>query len=104
MSWPDLAGILQTVGQTIIGEPVTYTPAGGSPESITGVFDGVSVSVEVDTGLVIQSTDPAITVRLAALFVQPTKGDAISVRSTSYTIAEIHPDGQGDAQLKLQEV
>ncbi len=104
MDWPSLAGSIQTTGQAIIGEPATYTPADGSPESITGVFDGVSLEVDVGTGLAIQSTEPALTVRLAALAVQPTEGDAITVRGTNYTIAEIHPDGQGDARLKLEEV
>ena len=108
MDWPSLAGSIQTVGQTIIGESVTHTPAGGAPKTITGVYDGVSTEINTDTdrggAIAIQSTDPAITVRLAALAVQPTVGDAITVRSTNYTIAEIHPDGQGDARLKLEEV
>ena len=104
MVWTDLTPILQSMGQTVMGEPVTYTPSGGAPESITGIFDGISVEIDIDTALAIQSTDPALTVRLASLVVAQSVGDAITVRGTNYTIAEIHPDGQGDARLKLEEV
>lgn len=104
MDWPTLAAKVQTVAQAIQGESVTYTPAGGAPESVTGIFDGVSVEVDMEQGLSVQSTDPSLSVHLADLAVEPTVGDAITVRGVSYTIAEIHPDGQGDARFKLEEV
>ncbi len=102
-AWPALAALAQKAGQSTLGEATTYTPSGGSPESVTGIFDGVSVEVDLNTGELIQSTEPFLTVRLADLAVAPTVGDAITVRTIGYTIAEIHPDGQGDARLKLQE-
>jgi len=101
-NWPALAAIVQSTAQTIMGEATTYTPAGNAPESITGIFEGAHV--ELDLSNAVQSTYPALSVHLTDLAVSPSVGDAITVRGVGYTIAEIQPDGQGDVMLVLEAV
>ena len=104
MGWTDLATRVQTAGQAVFGETVTFTPAGGSPEAVTGIFDADHVYQELLGDTMIETTRPVMVVRDAALSQTPVRGDAISVRSVSYVVTEIQPDGQGDQVLILEVV
>lgn len=105
MAWTDLAGRIQTAGQTFFGEPVTFTPAATStPETVTGIFDAEHHYQEIIGDSVIETSRPRLVVRLAALSEAPLRTDAITVRSTNYTVLEVMPDGQGDIELILEKV
>ncbi len=102
MAWLDLAERIQTAGQSVFGEAVTFTPAGESPETVTGIFDAEHVYQELLGDTMIETTKPTMVVRNAALSQTPVRGDAITVRSVAYVVIEIHPDGQGDLALILE--
>lgn len=99
--WTDFAERIQNAGQQKLGEPVTYTPHLGTPESITGIFTGAAVRVELEGDTAVESSRPVLSVHLDDLAVAPVRGGGIVVRGTSYLIREIQPDGEGDADLVL---
>lgn len=104
MGWTDLTGRLQSAGQTIFGETVTFTPAATSTsETVTGIFDAEHHYQEITGDSVIETSRPRLIVRLAALSRDPVRTDAITVRSTNYTVLEVMPDGQGDLELVLEK-
>jgi hypothetical protein len=104
MGWTDLAGRIQTAGQTLFGETVTFTPAATStPETVTGIFDAEHDYQEIAGDSVIETSRPRLIVREAALSAPPVRTDAITVRSTNYTVIEVMPDGQGDIELVLEK-
>ena len=103
MGWLDIATRIQTAGQTVFGETVTFTPNGGTPATVTGVFDAEHAYQELIGEALIETTRPIVVVRSAAFSPTPVRGDAISVRSTNYKVIEIQPDGQGDLSLILEK-
>ena len=103
MGWLDIATRIQTAGQTVFGEAVTFTPTAGSAETVTGIFDAEHAYQELIGEAVIETTRPAVIVRVAALSQEPVREDSISVRSTTYKVIEIQPDGQGDLELILEK-
>ena len=104
MGWTEMASRIQVAGQTVFGETVTFTPSGGSAETVTGIFDAEHVYQELLGETVVETTRPMLLVRLAALSKAPVRKDAITVRSTNYIVTEIQPDGQGDLALLLEVV
>jgi hypothetical protein len=92
----------------VFGEPATYTPDGGSPTAVTGVFDAAHKLVTVDMGeesfhtAGVSTTAPAFGIRLKDFPVPPEQGDGLRVRDTDYVVMDIHPDGHGGAHLILQ--
>ena len=111
----DFAAATQSVlGQVIatMGEPVTYTPAVGSPYSttpagdpLTGVFDEANEDIEPNSMTGVSSTRPVLLVRLSDLQAPPGKGDRVTVRtSRQFTVTKSEPDGRGGALLILHKV
>jgi len=103
MAWTDLAGRIQTAGQTVFGETVVFTPAlTGTPETVTGIFDAEHHYQEVMEGAVIETSRPRLVLQRTTLSVTPLRTDGITVRSTGYTVLEVMPDGQGDLEIILE--
>ncbi|MBG95144.1 MAG: hypothetical protein CL793_07820 [Chloroflexi bacterium] len=103
MGWLDLAARVQTASQTVFGESVTFTPAGGSPATVTGVFEAEHAFQEVMGDTTIETARPVVAFRIASLSQTPVRGDSITVRSTNYTAIEIQPDGHGDVVVVLEK-
>lgn len=104
MGWTETVSRIQTAGQNTFGETVVFTPAStGTPETVTGIFDAEHHYQEVMGDAVIETSRPRLIVRLAALSEAPLRTDAITVRSTNYTVIEVMPDGQGDIELVLEK-
>ncbi len=101
--WPVLAGLIQAAAKAPFFEAATFTPTGGAPESITGSFTGEHVRQELtEIGLEVSTSAPKLGVHLADFSQTPVAGDGIVFGSTSYLIAEVQTDGQGDADLVLR--
>jgi hypothetical protein len=83
----------------VFGDDVTYTPAQGSPVSISGVFDNAWFDVDG-----VSTLKPVLRIDLADLDAAPAKGDALEVDETDYTVNEVHLDGYGGATLILRKV
>jgi hypothetical protein len=91
------------------GEPATFTPKGGTPMPVSGVFfDGYTHDVNLGDGSIgVNTVKPVFAVR-AALFAGrlPKQGDGLWIASvnTIYAIKDPQPDGVGEIRLHLQKV
>jgi hypothetical protein len=85
--------------QDVFGSDVEYTPDGGSPVTIKGVFDNAWVEVEG-----VQSLRPVLRIALSALESAPGKGDQVQIDSTNYRVVESRKDEHGGTSLILKKV
>jgi hypothetical protein len=91
----------------VFGEPVTYTPKGGSPFALQAVFDQGYKSLDLlgadDPGL--STANPVAGVRVSDFPspVFPTQGDSVRVAQDGvlYLVMNVEPDGKGGAKLEL---
>lgn len=103
MSFTALLAQADALTLDTLGESVTYTPSVGAAVSVTGIFDEQYQRVEVGTPGV-SSSGPAVSLLLSDLPSDPTTDNAtVTIRSTTYSIKEAQPDGQGWVVLQLQE-
>ncbi len=86
------------------GVPATFTPQGGSAQTITGLIQSPSMAEDFIPG-------GAQGVNVLRLFVQystitpaPKRGDGVVINTTSYVIGEVDVDTQGSGVLKLRAV
>lgn len=101
MVWSELADLTLTATRDILGETAIFTPSvTGVPEAVEGIFQRPGLELNAD-GTPFRSSGPALGVRLADLSVLPVQGDAVTVRSVDYEVADVDPDGQGGAKLIL---
>lgn len=84
------------------GQAVTYTPRGGSPVEVTGIFDAAHQLVTLAGDVEIDTVGPVLGVRLADFAAPPTQGDQVTVAGTAYAVRSVQPDGQGGASLVLR--
>ena len=106
MAWAASASRLARSVRGYFGEAVTYTPLGGAAVSIRGVFDEAAATVEIQAGVPVQSTAPALTVVLADLAAMPKQGDTF-VRDSNgqaYEVRTVELAGRAMAKLLLLEV
>lgn len=82
----------------VFGEDCTYTPSGGSPVSIKGVFDNAFIEVEG-----VMSLKPVIRINLSDLEDAPGKGDQVTINSITYDVKESQPDSHGGTTLILKK-
>jgi hypothetical protein len=90
--------------QGVFGEPVTYTPAVGSPFPITGVFDNAYKDLTMsEYAPDVATLYPALGVRLVEFPVPPLQGDQLTITRTgkTYTVRLPRPDSHGGALLIL---
>lgn len=81
-------------------ESVTWTPAGGSAASASGIFDERHIEVEQPDGSTISSLFSTLAV-IASDWSGVAKGDAVIARSTAYLVVDVRSDGQDMALLVL---
>jgi hypothetical protein len=103
MGWTEMAGRIHYAGQKVFGETVVFTPDGGDPQTVTGIFDSEFTYQEMIGETVVETSRPRMILRATDITGTPARADAINVRSTDYSIVEIHPDGQGDLEMLLEK-
>lgn len=84
-----------------------YTPSGGSPVSLTGIFDDDYASLG-DAEVGTSGSTPSFHVDDADLPPGAAIGDALTVAgvdqvSVDYTVVELMPDGTGFTYIRLQK-
>ena len=103
MNWQTLAEEIINKTADVFGEVVTYIPLDEPSFQIIGIFDAAHQEVEPQTGVVIHSVQPKISVKLSDFPSQPTEDDRILIRGSEYRVTEFHPDGHGAAMLMLHK-
>lgn len=84
-----------------LGEEAIYTPDGGSPVTIRGIFDSAYVAIEGES-VQITGTSPRFTCKSSDIPNIQT-GDALAIYSKNYSVVEVQPDGAGVTQILLEE-
>ena len=84
------------------GETVVYTPAGGSPVEIQGVY--FKRELEVDLGeSTVSSVEHRVDVRVADISGGPRRGATATVRTVVYDVRDVQgPDDSGVSKLMLE--
>lgn len=83
-------------------DQATYTPSGGSPATISGIFDNGFAAGSEASGLGVASSRPQWHCRAADVAADPV-GGALAFNSVTYTIVEAEPDGTGMTMLFLED-
>jgi hypothetical protein len=83
----------------VFGRDTIYTPLGGVPVTIPGVFNHAWVDIQS-----MMELKAVLRIHLLDLLAAPAKGDRVSIDSVSYAIQESRPDGFGGCSLILQKV
>ncbi len=87
-----------------LGEPVTYTPAGGSPVTIQAIWTETTIDAVVGEGI---ASDVAVTtLSVRAEDVTPAEGDTVTRLADSKAMSvstPILPDGKGMIRCNLVE-
>jgi len=80
-----------------------YTPAGGSPFALDGVFDEEFRELDQITGLPVSSAAPVFGVQLSQFptGTAPGQSDTVMLRGRNFVVREVRPDGHGAAKLML---
>lgn len=103
--WPTLTNSVLGTAMTSMGTTFTFTPNGGQPIEMQGVFDDSHAEEVPDAGgdVVISTHVPVIGVRLSDFPVGslPERGDVITRNGVGYDIVDTEPDGQGGSRLML---
>lgn len=80
----------------------TYTPAGGSASTISGIFDDEYEPIEVGGFVPVASSSPVFQCKTSDVS-SAAEGDALTVNSTSYLIRTVMDDGTGTTMLQLEK-
>lgn len=81
------------------GVSATYTPDGGSPVSIDGIFDKEFLAI--DEGVVTLSSSNPMFLTKTTNVSSAAPDDTLLVDSVTYKIVEVRPDGTGMTMLIL---
>lgn len=85
-----------------LGDPVAYTPDGGSPVTIRAYIDLAAEVFEIGTAILI-GTQPEGEARTSDLTgTLEDEADTILFGGTTYTIMEPLPDGTGMTKFRLE--
>jgi len=110
MAWPELADCALVPAVEVFDHgDVTYTPP-GSPTAfaIRAIFDAEHAAVDLDTGVPVDTTVPAVGVRLQdftdVVGALPLQDAEISVGALVYVVRSVQPDGDGGARLELEQL
>jgi hypothetical protein len=103
MVWADTVDRALKTAIGAFKSSATYTRAlaPSSPIVLNGVFDVPHQSVDPQTGVPVQSTQPRFGIRLADLPAVPASGDQLVRAGVTYRVLEVEEDGQGGAELIL---
>lgn len=110
ISWPDKVDRVLSACQSAFGDPVIYSPAGGSPVpfAMTGIFDDNHQTVDPGTMTEVTSEHPILGVKVIDIVTgagrKPVSGDTVNVKGRDFKIVDFQQtiDGQ-DATLVLHE-
>lgn len=105
MDWEKATDSVLDISMATFGAPSVshiYTPEGGVPTPIRGIFSNEYVSVD-SAGISSSMTAPNLGVRLSELPCAPKPGDKVTVEGVQYKITNSEGDGQGGATLILQD-
>ncbi len=83
------------------GVSATYTPDGGSPASITVIFDKPYLGVGENGEVVVESTNPTCICRTIDVS-DADHAATIVIDSVTYNVVGVQPDGTGFTILELQ--
>lgn len=78
-----------------------YVPKSGTPYGLSVIFDDSYQVLDPQTEMVVQSTQPQVTVPVDWLHAKPVQGDLITVANAQWVVREYQPDGHGLARLFL---
>lgn len=85
------------------GVAATYTPSGGSPVTVNGIFDNEFFEADAGGNVAVAIQQPRFQCRTSDV-ASAAEGDAITINSISYIIRVVQPDGTGVTMLVLEEV
>jgi hypothetical protein len=85
------------------GVAATYTPSGGSPVTVNGIFDNEFFEADAGGTVAVAIQQPRFQCRTSDV-ASAAEGDAITINSVSYIIRVVQPDGTGVTTLVLEEV
>lgn len=103
MAWSDITSSILNQGIAAFGQSVTYIPAKGTAQTISGVLDASSTDLALGHGAPVSSVSPKLGIRLADLSSKPAKGDVVQIGSATYRVIDVENDGQGGTSLRLQK-
>jgi hypothetical protein len=83
------------------GVSAIYTPAGGDPVTIEGIFDDRHEEVDAGGGVPFSITSPQFHTRTADV-PGALEGDTLEIGGIVYTIRVVMPDGTGLTMLQLE--
>lgn len=84
-------------------DTATYTPVGGSPASVLGIFDAPQASRGATDLMDITIPSPQFVCRTTDV-PSAADGDEIVIRSIAYTVRVVLTDGTGVSTLILEKV
>ena len=94
--WENASEALHASCRDAFGAPVIFTPAGGIPTTIIGIFEEARDVASVDAvGIPVASRKPVLEARMADFPSTPQAGDGVSVDGDGYSIVDVQPDGHG---------
>ena len=102
MAWTDR--VRRVLGSCLgsFGEDVTYTPSGGAPDVISGIYNSVHEAID-EQGVVVSTVHPNLGIRLSDLAAEPGPEDTVVIRGNTFEVTSVAEDGEGGATLLLEK-
>ncbi len=98
----DLDATVLAAAQDAFGEWATWTPAGGTPQTVPVIFFDHAKETKFQDGEQVEQILPIASVRLSQFAGTPAEGDTLLIRGVLYTIRTPLPDGAGAMKLPLR--
>ena len=91
----DFAAIYADLFDGTFDEEGIFSPSGGSPRPIRVIFDNEYQAAQfAQADAEFESSGPRATCRESEV-AEVAHGDTLTLRGTTYTVTEVHPDGTG---------
>lgn len=101
----DFSALVLRPAMTAFRHDATVTPTKSQPGQpaypARGVFSNRTIEVATEQGYV-TSREPVLGIRLDEFAVPPVQDDRVALAGVSYLVHDVHPDGQGGADLILK--
>lgn len=106
MSWERSIGLLNKACINAFAgrKVILYKHSTGEEYQIKGIFDRNFSSVDPDSGAIIISNNPILSITEKDLIKLPDEGDSVSIGGVNYRILEAQPDSEGMSKLILREL
>lgn len=104
MAFADLVELADRAAQVVLGgESVVYTPAVGSPVTVTGIFDNPYVLAQGTADAGVEALIPSVFLRLEDLPTDPEDDEpTLTIRGVTYRVIERRFAGLGAILLALR--